>query len=158
MFNGFDFMKQEQQGDGSKINTILGENASFNGTLTFEGGARIDGRFEGEIKTEGDIIIGKKGEIKANITAGCVVIGGRVEGDVIALRRLELQPQSQLIGNIKTSNLIVGEGVSLRGNCSIEQTPVLTPQDLGMLDVNEEKLDFYKMVKPKKGLSIVEGG
>ena len=168
MFDAFDFMKQEQQqggGSSSKICTILGENASFNGTLRFEGAVRIDGKFEGEIKTDGDVIIGKKGEVRAGITAGCVIIGGRVEGDVIASRRLELQSQSQLVGNVKTSNLVVGEGVLLQGNCSIEQMPVLTPQDLGMLDVKDKKmldvkdkkLDFYKMVKPKKEVPVAEG-
>lgn len=159
MFEVFDLMKRHDQ--GGKIGTVLGENASFNGVLTFSGTVRIDGKFEGEIKAEGgDLIIGNKAEIKANIVAGCVVIGGRVEGNVTATRRLELQSQSQLIGNIKTSNLVVSEGVLLQGNCSIEQTDILTPKDLGMMDVEAKRPGLYKVVrsKPKGGLSTTDMG
>jgi cytoskeletal protein CcmA (bactofilin family) len=148
MFNAFDFVKDRDQ--GGKVGSVLGENASFNGLLSFSGAVRIDGKFEGEIKTDGDVIIGKKGEVRANITAGCVVVGGRVEGNVTATRRLELQSQSQLIGDIRTSNLVVGEGVLLQGNCRIEQTDIITPKDLGMIDVKTKKSGFYKVVKSKQ--------
>jgi len=160
MFGGMEFMKQDQQGAKKSvgIGTILGENATFKGVLTFEGAVRIDGAFEGEIKAEeGEVIVGRKGEVKADIIAGSVIIGGRVEGKIIATRRLELQSQSQLIGDVKTASLVVGEGVFLQGNCSIEQSHVLTPEELGMLDLEEDKLDFYKVVKSKNKLPLAEG-
>lgn len=148
MFEEFSIGKSHDQ--GGKVGTVLGEEASFNGILTFSGAVRIDGKFEGEIKTEGDIIIGRKGEVKANIVAGSVIVGGKVEGNITATRRLELQSQSQLIGDIRASNLVVGEGVLIQGNCCIEQTDILTPEDLGMVDVKTKRVGFYKVVKSKQ--------
>ncbi|MCA9698005.1 MAG: polymer-forming cytoskeletal protein, partial [Myxococcales bacterium] len=46
------------------ITTILGKGSSFEGKLTFEGTVRIDGRFSGEIRTEGTLIIGETAEVQ----------------------------------------------------------------------------------------------
>ncbi len=44
---------------GEDITTILGRGSAFEGKLTFEGTVRIDGRFKGEIVTEGTLIVGE---------------------------------------------------------------------------------------------------
>jgi cytoskeletal protein CcmA (bactofilin family) len=136
-----------------KVETVLGENAFFKGILTCSGVTRIDGKFEGEIKAEsGEVIVGKKGEVKANISAESVIVGGKVEGNITATKRLELQTQSQLVGDIKTANLVVGEGVLLQGNCRIEQMEIPTPEDLGMLENMKPKKvkSLYKATQQKE--------
>ena len=43
----------------SNENALLGKGADFQGKLTFEGTVRIDGRFTGEIFSDGTLIIGE---------------------------------------------------------------------------------------------------
>lgn len=43
-----------------RITAFLGEDTAFEGTLTFTGGLRIDGRFKGEISTEGTLTYREK--------------------------------------------------------------------------------------------------
>ena len=66
--------------DTQEITTILGRGSSFEGKLTFEGTVRIDGRFAGEIKTDGTLIIGESAQVEANIQAAIVVVPRLVAG------------------------------------------------------------------------------
>ena len=60
--------------------TFLGKGTSFKGIVSFDGTVRIDGRVEGEVHTGGAVIVGESAVIKGIISAGSVVISGRVKG------------------------------------------------------------------------------
>ncbi len=105
--------------DTQEITTILGLGSSFEGKLTFEGTVRIDGRFAGEIKTEGTLIIGESAQVDANIQAAVVVVQGRVKGDVVASDSLEIRSPARVEGNLVTPSLMIEKGSFFEGNCSM---------------------------------------
>lgn len=123
MFEGIKgFFVSEAKGEKKKtVDAVLGENSYFKGFLSFEGIVRIDGRFDGEIKTEGDIIIGQRGRLKANLAASNIVIGGKLHGNITAHQRLELQLGAEVVGDIRARSLVSAEGVILKGNCLVDQ-------------------------------------
>jgi cytoskeletal protein CcmA (bactofilin family) len=139
------FRKKSSNQKSQKIETILGENSEFKGCLSFEGGVRIEGKFEGEIRADGDLIIGEDAVVKANISAGTVIIGGKVHGNVSSSERLELQPQGELIGDITAPMVSIAEGSVFQGKCIIEQKPTLSLTDLK--GESGEKLDFQRLSK-----------
>ena len=47
--------------------TILGPEANFDGTLTFEGRVRIEGQFSGKIQTNDVVEIGKDAKVTATV-------------------------------------------------------------------------------------------
>ncbi len=106
-------------GGGDNINAFLGEGTSFKGNLTFEGTVRIDGRLEGEIFTKDTLVVGKEAQIKADVHAGTLVVGGTIRGNVTAEKRVDLQTTARLFGNISTPSLIIAEGVVFEGACSM---------------------------------------
>lgn len=105
--------------DTKEITTILGRASSFEGKLTFEGTVQIDGRFAGEIKTEGTLIVGESAQVDANIHAAVVVVQGRVKGDVVASESLEIRSPARVEGNLVTPNLVIEKGAFFEGNCSM---------------------------------------
>lgn len=105
--------------DTQEITTILGRGTSFEGKLTFEGTVRIDGRFAGEINTDGTLIIGETAQVEANIQAAIVVVHGRVRGDVIATESLEIRSPARVEGNLVTPNLTIEKGSFFEGQCSM---------------------------------------
>jgi cytoskeletal protein CcmA (bactofilin family) len=107
--------------DTQEITTILGRGSSFEGKLTFEGTVRIDGRFAGEIKTEGTLIIGESAQVEANIQAAIVVVQGRVRGDVVASESLEIRSPARVEGNLATPNLTIEKGSFFEGHCSMSK-------------------------------------
>lgn len=111
---------------GEDITTILGKGSSFEGKLTFEGTVRIDGRFSGEIQTEGTLILGESAEVRADIRAANVVVQGTVQGDVSATESLVIQAPAKVRGDLATPNLNIERGAFFEGNCKMSTSePVL---------------------------------
>jgi len=122
--------------------TTLGEGVSFNGNLTFQRLLRIDGHFEGELSSDGKLVVGPTGVVKSNIDLNEAIIEGIVEGDITVKERLELRGEAQVHGDIKASVLSVDEGVSIIGHVTI-----MPGDKMGLFD---RKAADKKEVKPKK--------
>ena len=58
--------------ESDDIIAFVGEEVAFKGTIRYQGTVRVDGRLEGEIYTDGNLIIGQKAVITAKIEAGTV--------------------------------------------------------------------------------------
>ena len=71
--------------DSKEIKAYMGEDAVFKGVLTFSGTVRVDGRLEGEVQTEDTLIVGEKGVLEADISAGTVVCKGKITGSIKAI-------------------------------------------------------------------------
>lgn len=106
-------------GDKGKVKTgsIIGEATEFKGTLKDKGNIRIDGKFEGEIQVEGNVIVGKDAFIKANIRAKSINISGKVVGNIDCQEKVELFSSGSLEGKVKTSDLTIAEGAFFNGEC-----------------------------------------
>jgi len=105
--------------EAEKVNTVLSDTTSFNGIMKFKTSLKINGKFNGEIISEGFLIVGEGATVKANIKADSVVIAGEVKGNVEARERLELLSTGKLYGNIKTKKLKMADGVIFEGKCEM---------------------------------------
>ncbi|MDH5654876.1 MAG: polymer-forming cytoskeletal protein [Spirochaetia bacterium] len=105
--------------EGGSVTTVFGKETSFHGVLEFDKPLLINGFFEGEIKTEGILLIGEDAVVKADIHAGTVIVGGEVTGNILASKKLEMTSTGRVIGNIKTAKLHIADGVVFDGNCEM---------------------------------------
>ena len=108
----------------NELNALLGKGSEFQGKLTFEGSVRIDGRFTGEILSDGTLIIGEGAQVQAEIRVGSVAIYGNVTGNVTANDGVELHAPASLRGNIASPALHIDKGVFFDGACQMT-----TPKD-----------------------------
>ena len=99
--------------------TFLGKDASFKGELVFKGTLCIDGKFQGKINTDDTLIITQDGIIEANIQAGTVICEGLVKGNIVASTKVELRPNSNIIGDVQAPTLIIEVGAKLDGKCDM---------------------------------------
>jgi cytoskeletal protein CcmA (bactofilin family) len=102
-----------------EFSTIIGADAQFKGDLSFQGGVRIDGQFEGTITTSGRVLISKGGKLKAEVKAGGIAVEGQVDGNLHAEDRVELRATAQLRGDLKATKLLVVEGATFIGRCEV---------------------------------------
>ncbi len=110
--------------EGGAVSTVLGRETSFEGVLEFKRPLQINGEFQGEIITDGVLLIGESAIVKANIRAGSVVVGGQVFGNIEARTRLEMLASGKVHGNIRTAKLQIADGVVFDGNCEM-----ISPQE-----------------------------
>jgi cytoskeletal protein CcmA (bactofilin family) len=114
-------LKRDSNKDGTpeEIIAFLGKGTEFKGVITYHGTIRIDGRVEGEIITEGTLVVGESAVINAEISAGTLISGGKITGNITALEKIHLLPTGVLDGSVKTPLLIIEEGVRFNGNCQM---------------------------------------
>ena len=105
--------------ENAEIKAYMGEDTVFNGSLNFDGTVRIDGKFEGKVTTEDTLIIGETGHLMAEINAGTVICMGRVEGTIVASKKVEIHSTSKVLGNIKSPAIDIELGGILDGNCDM---------------------------------------
>ncbi|TAL35591.1 MAG: polymer-forming cytoskeletal protein [Spirochaetes bacterium] len=101
------------------IATVFGKDMEFYGDLSFKKSLQINGYVEGEITSDGFLVIGDGAVVKANIKARTVIINGTVHGNIEATERLEIQPTGKLYGNIRTAKLKIADGVTFEGKCEM---------------------------------------
>lgn len=101
------------------INSTIGEESFFEGRFAVKGSLKIDGRFEGETLLVDQLQIGAKARIKTDISATSVVVEGLVIGNIAASRRILLLSTARVLGDLKTPELIIQDGVVLEGRCTI---------------------------------------
>jgi len=112
------------------METIIGPETHFQGTVRSKGSIRVDGRVEGGLSAE-HIIIGEHGEVQGDITAKTITVGGKVTGNIIASSMLELQVHSQVFGDLRTAQLNIAEGAVFEGNC------VMTTEKSKVIEMDE---------------------
>ena len=96
----------------------LDRGTKITGKLHFDGPAKIDGQVEGEIRGK-EIIIGESAVVTAQITAESVVVCGRVDGEIVANKRIEIRPSAKVAGNVTTPVLVIQEGAHFEGHCAM---------------------------------------
>jgi excisionase family DNA binding protein len=98
---------------------ILDVDASIQGTLSFKDAVnlRINGKFEGNLETKGNLTIGPTAIVLADIIGDNIIIGGRIRGRITAKERLTILPSAIVEGDIYPARLNVAEGAILEGRC-----------------------------------------
>lgn len=113
----------------SKIGTIIGSGAVFDGNLTVPEAIRIDGIINGNCNCKNNMIIGQEGRIEGNITAQNIVISGKVNGDIVVEGKLELYSTGRVIGNITARSLVIDEDAYFDGRCTMTAAQHETPSE-----------------------------
>ncbi len=117
------------------IKSLIAEGTLIKGNLAFNDGLRIDGRIEGDlVAAEGAaslLVVSETAHITGSITAGHVIINGRVDGPVFATELLELQPKAQIHGDVQYRALEMHQGAVISGQLKpfdavvVDDKPVL---------------------------------
>ena len=136
--------KENMKKYDEQIKAYMGKDTVFNGSLTFDGTIRIDGKFEGKVITEDTLIVGETGHLVAEISAGTVICMGRVEGTVIASKKIEIHSSSKVIGNVQSPALYIELGGVMDGTCHMDEKqtkiiPLVKTEEKENKSINQPK-------------------
>jgi cytoskeletal protein CcmA (bactofilin family) len=102
-----------------KTESRLGPATSLKGKLKFSTSARISGKLEGEIDSTGFLYVEYGAEVRADIKAKSIVVGGVVHGNIEAYEKIEMLPTGKIYGNVRTAKLKIADGVVFEGKCEM---------------------------------------
>jgi cytoskeletal protein CcmA (bactofilin family) len=109
-------MKPREEGT---LNGFIDKGSHIRGELSFEETFRIDGRFEGKIRSGSELILGDEADVNAEIEVGRLSVNGTLKGSVHATERVELLAGARVVGDISTPVLKIEEGAHFEGSCQM---------------------------------------
>ncbi len=116
-------------GPKGELATIIGKGTKIDGTITIEGSTRIDGTVTGKLESNDSVTIGPTGSVKtAEIKAKVIIVGGRVEGNLLADEKVELQSKCEVIGDITSKSLLVEHGAIFHGSSNMKDVATRVPK------------------------------
>ena len=110
-------MFKKKENEFGILETIVGPDSIFLGTIKSKNSVRIDGKIEGGVAEANGVIIGEKGQVQGDINARIVIVGGKITGNITAMHSLEILAKAQVYGDLHTGTLSIGEGAIFEGNC-----------------------------------------
>lgn len=90
------------------------------GDIIGKGDFRIDGKLEGNIETNGRVVVGQKGFVKGTIQCHNAEIEGRVEGNIKTKEQLMLKSTANIDGETVIGRLAIEPGAIFNGTCSMQ--------------------------------------
>ncbi|MBZ0263333.1 polymer-forming cytoskeletal protein [bacterium] len=134
------------------LSSIIGRDARFEGKLELNGSIRIDGHFKGTLTSKGSVTIGQNSEVRGNILADEIILGGTLHGNMVAKTRLVLEGSAKVTGDLATGMLVVGEGAQFNGQSGMGTTAV---DELSKRLVSTLVSSFNTVKSPQKSDGIV---
>jgi cytoskeletal protein CcmA (bactofilin family) len=98
-----------------RIEVTVGPTANINGDLVCDGIVKVDGVYQGSIKTVSNVIITEKGRVDAHVEAENVSVSGQVKGSIVAKGRLEILSTGRVWADVTVSSFLLDDGGKLHG-------------------------------------------
>ncbi|CAM1358423.1 conserved hypothetical protein [Tenacibaculum litopenaei] len=116
------FSKESKKGSEKIVSerNIIGGNTKITGDIISEGDFRIDGTLEGNIQTNGRIIIGQTGLIKGKAECTNADIEGKFSGDLQVSNTLTVKSTANITGDVVIGKLSVEPGATFNATCAMK--------------------------------------
>lgn len=112
---------------GGAAKNVLASDVEIKGTIKFENELIFDGKVEGEILSEGSLVIGKNAEVRGEVKTKSVTVHGTVFGNITVTEKAELKSSSQLTGDLKATRIIIEEGATFIGKSEVTPNKAAKP-------------------------------
>ncbi len=153
---------------------MLDVDASMQGSLNFKDpvNLRINGKFDGNLQTQGNLTIGQHAVVTADIVGDTVIVAGKIKGNITAKKCLVIQSTAVIEGDIYPAKLSIAEGGFFKGACAMLGEFLNTEELARYLDVDMNLInewagngkipaikqdDFWKFEKKAVDAWIAEG-
>jgi cytoskeletal protein CcmA (bactofilin family) len=98
---------------------ILSEDVEIKGSIRFVHQLAIQGKVDGDVVTQGDLLIGESARIKGTVTAANVTVSGKVDGNVTATGRCRVEASATVFGDITAGSVAIDAGATFQGRSRI---------------------------------------
>lgn len=115
--------RQENKNGPKEAETVIGPSVMVKGNLNSTGNIIIEGILKGGIKTAGEVFVGDKAQITADIEAKTARIGGEIRGNLKINEVLYISSTAKIFGDIECVSMAVELGAVINGKLSMSKDP-----------------------------------
>ena len=110
----------------------LGKNVTVKGQIFAREDLTIDGEVEGTVECqEHRLTIGPNARVQAGLKAREIIIHGSIQGNVDATDKIDIKKEAKLVGDIKTSRIVIEDGAYFKGSIDISKVAATTKATQG---------------------------
>jgi cytoskeletal protein CcmA (bactofilin family) len=107
---------------------VLGKSVIVKGQIFSREDLTIDGEVEGTVELqEHRLTVGPNGKVMASIKAREIVVLGTIHGNVETTDKIDIRKEAKLVGDIKTSRIVIEDGAYFKGNIDIVRAETPRP-------------------------------
>jgi len=114
------FNRKEVAPAPSGVHNVLSSGTVLTGNLVTQDDIRIDGVIEGNIISQGKIIIGNNGHVSGDVECVNLELLGKVTGNISCSDTIILRGTANLIGDMVTQVVEVEPGARFTGSCKMK--------------------------------------
>ena len=115
MFN----LKRRMRDTSGDPMTYVSPLTKITGSIAGQGAYVFSGTVEGESDIDGTLTLAEGGRWKGTMKADNIVIGGNVEGEVIARQQIEIVATARVAGSLRGPMIAVAEGAIIDGEINV---------------------------------------
>ncbi|WP_111308766.1 bactofilin family protein [Confluentibacter sediminis] len=112
-----DNKKERKMVENTSNQNIISQGTKIIGDFNSEGDFRIDGIVEGNIKTNGKVVVGKSGVIKGTLQGTDAYFEGKFSGKLALSGTLTLKASAHIEGEVVAGKLAVEPGATFNVTC-----------------------------------------
>ncbi len=100
--------------------TTIGARTRIEGLVSGGDVLRVHGEVSGNIQMDGVVIIEAEGRVRAEVHADEVSVLGSVDGFLVGRKKVEIQPDGRLVGDVRTARILISDGAVFRGRVDMD--------------------------------------
>lgn len=109
---------------GDALNGFVDSGCTIRGELEFKTYFRVDGRIEGKVRSQAELVVGEGGVVEGELEVARCVIGGEVRGTIRATEQVMLHATAKVWADIQTPALVMEDGAFLEGAVTMDSKGV----------------------------------
>jgi len=121
------FGKERRRVEDARRNypeSVITANTQVTGKISGPDTVRIAGSFEGEIRTEGLVIISSQGKVHGDIACDSLILEGTINGNIEQAASVEVREGGRISGDITCGRLALAEGAFVDGTVHMTDSEV----------------------------------
>lgn len=99
---------------------FIGEDLFIEGTVHAQKKMVVSGTINGSVSGDQEIVVTESGNVIGRIEANIILVAGKVAGDLLAHKRLEVNATATIQGEVQvpSGQLLIKEGAQLEAQCT----------------------------------------
>jgi cytoskeletal protein CcmA (bactofilin family) len=113
------FKREKNLENFKNAETIIGASIKVKGNFNGQGDVIIEGKLEGSLKTNSNLLIGEKAKVLANIEAKEAIINGDIQGNLKIKHFLSIGKAAKIVGDVECGEISIARGALVKGQLTI---------------------------------------
>jgi len=104
------------------LNGFMDTSCTIRGELEFKHSFRLDGRLEGNVRSQSELLVGEGGVVEGSVEVARCMVGGTIRGTIRATEQVILHASAKVWADVQSPTLIVEEGAFLEGKVDMNKS------------------------------------